>query len=468
VVATTGVASRRPLVRRAQGRRLVLSAGVALIVLGGGFFAAGPVLRALPFWCSGPACGPIQHIVIIVKENRSFDNLYGRFPGADGTEYARIGNRVIKMLITPDHFPFDLGHGDVSTKTAMNYGQMNEFVKGENAIQTVNGRREDVADSQLDKASIPSYWAYARAFSLADHFFSTIAASSFPNHLTLVDGNALRVVDNPYHSAGGYPPLWKNPKIRGSSGANAYSWGCDAQKGTLVDTMTNGISRAITPCFTGRTLVDEAKAAGVSWKYYSAAPGTFGYVWNTLDAFRHVRYSSQWGANVSTPSGFDRDVRDGKLPAISWLTPPFKGSDHPPASECQGEDWTLFQINQIMQSAEWKHTVIILTWDDYGGFYDHVRPPGAPGFYAGSLGPRVPTLVISPYAKPHLIYHGQLDFRSIMKFAETQFDLPHLMPYNRSVTSIGQMLDTRQKPNPPLVLQPRACPNVHIDTSGVY
>ena len=394
--------------------------------------------------------------MFIVKENRSYDNLFGRFPGGDGTVYARVGNRRFKMTVTPDELKTDLGHGDVSTVNAMNHGDMNEFVRVTNSIQPVgkNRRRQDVADSQFNERSIPSYFAYARAYGIADHFFSTIAASSFPNHLTLVGGSAYHTVDNPQVVRGGFwrngrwVPKWVNPD----------AWGCDAQKGSFVHTIINGVQHAVVPCFNGKSLADEANAAGVSWKYYSTPFGTFGYYWNALDAFRHVRNSSQWSSNISTPNQFDSDVKAGKLPAISWLTPPLQGSDHPPYSECQGENWTVERINNIMASSEWKHTVVILTWDDYGGFYDHVRPPGASGFYAGSLGPRVPALVISPYAKPHLVYHGQLDFRSIIKFAESQFRLPHLMRYNRSVNSIGRMLDTNKPQTPALRLQPRSCP----------
>ena len=440
----------------------------ALILLGGGFIAASLVFQFPPFGCSGPTCGPIQHIVIIVKENHSFDNLFGRFPGADGTEYAQVGDRRFKMLVTPYALHHDLGHGDTSTVNAMNAGMMNEFIKVAYSRQRFHGHLEDVADSQYDQKSIPSYYALAKHFGLADHFFSTVAASSFPNHLVTVGGRSFHTVDNPVF-ANPVTRVWQQPRIRSASGlSSAPSWGCDAQKGTFVHTITNGITSRIFPCFNGKTLVSEANAAGLSWKYYSGAVGTFGYVWNALDAFRHVRYSKQWETNISTPQGFDRAARLGKLPALSWLTPPLSGSDHPPESECAGENWTVDQLDQIMKSPDWAHTVVILTWDDYGGFYDHVRPPGAPGFYAGSLGPRVPALVISPFAKPHEIFHRQLDFRSIIKFVESQYHLPHMMPYNRSVKSMGRMLDTSQTPTSPLILKPRTCQKVKVDIGSIY
>jgi phospholipase C len=461
LVSAAGTAPAPPLARLRFQRGPVLGAAGALILMGGGFLAVGPALRLPPFaTCSAATCGPIQHIVIVVKENRSFDNMFGRFPRANGTVYARAGNRVFKMSVTPDALKHDLGHGDVSTVNAMNGGRMNEFIRVSYARQRVdNGRLQDVADSQFDEQSIPNYFAYARAYGLADEFFSTIAASSFPNHLTTVAGSALHTVDNPFLPVTRHGvERWQNPT----------TWGCDAQRGSLVHVSINGAVRTVFPCFNGKTLVDEANAAGVSWRYYSASMGTFGYLWNALDAFRQDRYSKQWLTNVSTPQGFDRDARAGKLPAISWLTPPLSGSDHPPESECAGENWTVGELNQIMKSPDWRHTVVVLTWDDFGGFYDHVRPPSAPGFWAGSLGPRVPALVISPYARPHLIYHRQLDFRSILKFAENQFHLPHLMPYNRSVNGIGGMLDTHQAPAPKLLLQQRACHAVAVNPSSIY
>ena len=196
---------------------------------------------------------------------------------------------------------------------------------------------------------------------------------------------------------------------------------------------------------------------------YASPPGTFGYLWNTLDAFRHVRYSRQWGTNVSGPQGFYRDVRTNKLPAISWVTPNLQGSDHPPESICAGENWTVEHINAIVKSSLWSHTVIILTWDDFGGFYDHVPPPSeTPYVYGHRLGPRVPLLVISPWSRPHLIYSKELDFRSIIKFVENQFHLPHLAHFDRHVKSVSAMLDTSQSPLPPLRLHTRTCNTSNI------
>jgi phospholipase C len=226
--------------RAARQRPILWAAGV-FALLGVGLVTAVVVARLLS---TGP---PIQHIVIIVKENRSFDNMFGRFPGADGTLVARENGRLHRMGITPDSVRYDLGHGDLSSLNALDHGKMDGFWRVSHAFQ----HHKDIADSEMDKARIPDYWAYARTFGLADHFFSTIAASSFPNHLVTVAGYSMNTVDNPMTQQ------YKNPN----------SWGCDAQKGTFVDTFTNVASRVF-PCFSGKTLVDEANAAHVSWKYY--------------------------------------------------------------------------------------------------------------------------------------------------------------------------------------------------------
>ena len=155
----------------------------------------------------------------------------------------------------------------------------------------------------------------------------------------------------------------------------------------------------------------------------------------------------------------------GKLPAISWLASDLIYSDHPPESICEGEAWDVEKINEIMKSPIWNSTVIVVLWDDFGGFYDHVAPPISKEWY--SYGPRVPAIVISPYAT-NAVYHGQLSFNSIVKFVEQQFNLPHLMKYDRNINSIGQMINTSQKPIAPLVLSPNLnCPTA-TGTSPTY
>lgn len=389
--------------------------------------------------CTQEPCGPIKHIIIFVRENRSYDNLFGLYPGGDGTSRARVGNRTIKMPPTPDLVRGDLLGTSEATRLAINGGKMNLFDKVPDAIQ--NGK--DIADTEYPPSEMADYWKYAKKFALADHFFSTLASSSFPNHLELVSGtNVGGVIDNPY--------------AKGS----VSSWGCDAAKRTLVPVYVNSQRKLAFPCFKAKALVDEANAAGVSWKYYAAQRGQLGYVWSTLDAIKHIRHSPQWTTNVVPFDNLMQDVQSGNLPALSWVTTGLTDSEHPGSSECTGQNWTVQQINAIMASKEWSSTVILVTWDDYGGFYDHVAPPRESIY---SLGPRVPLLVISPFSRSGT-YHGQLDHRSIIKFVETEYHLPHIMHYDRYLSGLGGMLNTSQKPKAPIDLPLLQCPSSNGQT----
>ena len=378
------------------------------------------------------APNPIKHIVLIIKENHSFDNLFGRFPGADGTTLAKVGSKVVPLSDTPDQLPRDIGHGGGAAVDSINHGQMNDFYREGGAIQ----HRHDYADSQYRGSQIQDYWAYARHYTLADHFFSTVQASSFPNHLVTIAGSDLDVIDNPTG-----PQTFK-------------SWGCDAQKGTMTRMLVGGMILMARPCFNDQTLADEANQAHVAWRYYAPPAGAFGYIWSTFDSIKHIRYSKQWKTNVLPSQNFTSDVQGGHLAPITWLTTDLATSDHPPASMCQGQNWTVTQINAIMHSKFWKSTVIVLAWDDFGGFYDHVAPPAA-GPYM--LGPRVPAIVISPYSKLHYIDHTRYDFRSITTFIENTFHLPRKTKYQRNVNSVADMLNLRQKPAAPDYLKLQNC-----------
>lgn len=371
---------------------------------------------------------------MIVQENHSFDNLFGRFPGADGALKAHVGGRVVPMNHTPDRLKQDLGHVGNSILQAMNGGKMNGFYRIQNAIQSGH----DVADSQYRQADIPNFWQYAKTFSLADHFFSTIAGPSFANHLVTIAGQSMHVISNVQRTG---PP---------------DSWGCDSHPGSWAETYKQGKYGRTAPCFNAQTVADEADAASVSWRYYAAPLGKPGYIWSTYDAIKHVRNSTEWKSNAVPDTTFISDVQRGKLAAISWVTTNLPTSGHPPASMCASGNWVVKQINAVMQSPYWQNTAIILTWDDFGGFYDHVAPPKESKY---RLGPRVPLLVISPYTRPQLIAHHTYDFRSIIKFIEHNFNLPHKTHYDRTVASIGRMLDSNEKPLAQLVLSPQACAN---------
>jgi len=384
-------------------------------------------------FCIGAASCPIKHVVFIIKENHSFDNLFAGFPHADGTTYALEGSREVPLTKAPDHLPADISHSGGAAVTAVNHGQMNQFYRLPGAVQFGH----DYADSTYESTQIPAYWRYAQTYTLADHFFSSIMGASFPNHLVTIAGQSAGTVDNPH-------------------GQTVRSWGCDAGPSASVRSIApDGTGTRVAPCFDFPTLGDEADAAHVSWRYYAPTYGEWGYVWAAYDAIRHIRDGLDWARADIPESRFAGDVKRGQLAAITWLVPDFDQSEHPPASMCQGENWSVNQINAIEASKFWDSTVIVLTWDDFGGFYDHVPPPV---FSNIAYGPRVPAIVISPYARAGLVDHGIYDFASVLRFIEDVFHLPRLSAYDRAARSISPMLNFAQTPLKPVILPDARCP----------
>jgi phospholipase C len=381
----------------------------------------------------------IQHVVFLIKENRSFDMYFGTFPGADGTTTATIstGERVT-LRHALDRMPRDIGHDWEDARTAMHNGAMDRFdmIRG-------NQRGDMLSLTQFLRADIPNYWSYAEHFALADRMFSSLAGPSFPNHLYTVAGQSAGAVNNP----------------------DSFSWGCDAEARTTVDVVNaSGAFTRQYPCFEMTTIADRLEAAGVSWGYYAPQQGQHGYIWSALDAIRHIRMGPLWNARVFPYGRFAQDARAGTLPAVSWLVPDFETSEHPSVdafagttlsvSACLGENWTVQQINAIMEGPAWPSTAIVLTWDDFGGFYDHVPPPDVDSL---GLGPRVPLIVISPYAKEGVVSHTNYEFGSVLQLIENRYNVKALSQRDVEANSLLDMFDFTQAPAPPLVLPQRTC-----------
>ncbi len=433
-----------------RSSRISVGIGVVLAVLGFGLTVHQSTSTSVHASTASPHAAryPIKHVIIIDKENHSFDNIFGRFPGADGTTTAQVGNSVHPLGHTPDHTLLDVAHAGDAAAFAVDGGKMDRYNELPGAIQ--DGK--DIADSQYDESDVPAYWSYARAFTLDDHFFSTIMGPSFPNHLVTIAASSANTVDNP-------------------RGQTKHAWGCDGGKYSLVDSLDPNTGRRYLtkPCFDIPTMADTMQKAHVSWKYY--APGAFhsGYIWSAFDAIRHIRYSSLWKSNVPSDTAFIKDVKTGKLPSVSWLVTNEQLSEHPPYSMCEGENWTVDQINAVMKSKYWNDTLIVMTWDDFGGFYDHVAPPKLDYL---SLGPRVPTIIISPYARKGYIDHTTYDFDSILKFIEDDFRLPYLTSRDHHADSLTPSLNLKQHPLKPLILKARTCSSndksIRTGVSGIY
>jgi phospholipase C len=381
----------------------------------------------------------IKHVVFIVKENRSFDNYFGAFPGADGATSGTLSTgQVIPLGHATDVLPEDIYHNWFAAHGAVDGGKMDGFDL--NYESYLNGFQ--ISYNQYYESDLPNYWAYAEKFTLADHMFSSITSHTFPNHLYTIAASSDGVIVNP--SIPGASP----------SGPGA-AWGCDAvanMRSLQID--NQGHFQNTYPCYDMPTLADSLGNAGLSWKYYAQGLGQQGYVYSTFDAINHIRNSPLWETNVVSDTQFVKDAANGSLPAVSWLTTG-NNTDHPPTSVCAGENWTVQQINAVMQGPDWASTAIFLTWDDFGGLYDHVPPPVTDQF---GFGPRVPFLVISPYAKPGYITSTQYDFTSVLKFVETRWGLPALGARDAAANDLTDAFDFTQTPIAPLVLQTRHCP----------
>jgi phospholipase C len=254
------------------------------------------------------AAPKIQHIVIIVKENRSFDSMFGTYPGTNGsTTYTGTDGAQHRLTHQPDALPMDVDHTHGAAITAYADGAMSGFALESGAVQ--NGI--DEADSQFYQSDIPNYWAYAQHFTLDDNFFSNIKGPSFANHLWTIAANTDYVVDNPVIvTPGGH--------------TNVPGWGCDSPTGTTVaQVFPGGATGSTFPCFSDiSTIADRLDAAGLSWRYYGATPSCCGgYIWSAFDAISEVRKGTDWTANEKPYYQFSRDALAGRLPAVSWLTP---------------------------------------------------------------------------------------------------------------------------------------------------
>jgi phospholipase C len=379
----------------------------------------------------------IQHIVFIIKENRSFNVYFGTFPGANGATSGKVSNgNVLTLGHTPDRVR-DMGHAWNDTITAVNGGLMNQF----DLVEHGNDNGDYMSMTQYYQSDIPNYWNYAQAFTLSDGTFSSTKAASFSNHLYTIMADGAETISNPNEP--GHPQYG--------------SWGCDAVTGTTVTLQnTSGKQSSVFPCFSNMTEADLLDAAGISWKSYAPAQHTSGYDWNTYSSSNQIRNSSLWAEHVVPYANFVTDAQNGNLPAVSWLVPNTANSDHPPDSVCTGENWTVQQINAVMQGPNWSSTVIFLTWDDFGGFYDDAVPAN---FDYYGFGVRVPMIIISPYSLAGHVVHTEYEFSSVLRFIETRFGLSNLTLRDLDAANMTDAFNFAQSPLPPLILSTRTCPS---------
>jgi phospholipase C len=414
----------------------------------------------------------LRHLIFIVQENRSFDNYFGTYPGADGipmsngTPTVCIPDPVLGHCVRPFHDTslVDLGgpHNQQGFLTDFNHGGMNGFVTTDIAAgmyctshphaarcvaKVGPGGVPDVMGYHT-AAEIPNYWAYASHYVLQDHMYESVDSWTMPSHLFLV--SAWSAV-----CAGPYQPMSCASSADGSF------------------TQLNR-DRLAKPTYAWTDITYLLHRYAVSWRYYigtgcidacQSVPGATPALESPLQGFTDVHTDHQL-SNIQSHSAYFQDAKAGTLPAVSWVIPGAANSEHPPQSIAPGQAFVTQVVNAAMQSPDWSSTAIFITWDDWGGFYDNVPPLriGAIGY-----GFRVPGIMISPWARAGYIDHQALSSDAYLKLIEARFlggqrlnpatdGRPDSRPVVReSIPALGNLIsefDFNQTPLPPLILPP--------------
>jgi phospholipase C len=357
---------------------------------------------------------PFKHVVIIDMENHAFDNYFGTYCETIGTYCSTTANGTPPGTClplnpakgaTPCIKPFlftsgtantvDLDHGWNSSHQAYNNGSMNGFYLAEGAHNQTMG--------YYNNSVIPAYWDLAEQYSLADYFFSSTLTYSLPNHWFLLAGQAPQA----------------------SLGSKEFN--------SLPSTPLTALEQKYLNEANGTQAIDDLLVnSSVSWKFYDKTlAATYGRAvtqrtvfsfWDPL-ASKAQSYTPAFASHFLARTAFATAARSGTLPNVSWVIPDMQESDHPPFNVTQGMDWAMSQIEAVEASPEWSSTVVFLTWDEYGGFYDSVPPPQVDG---NGYGFRVPLLVISPYSRENYVDHQLGSFDSLLKFTEWTFGLANL------------------------------------------
>ncbi len=398
----------------------------------------------------GSADKHISNVVVIIQENRSFENFFAGYPGANAplsgcaspppnglrpqASSGCPGNDTLVPLheVTFENNP-DLEHNWTSSMVDWNNGQMDGFTK----FGTKHGQYE--AYAYVDHPEIAPYWTMANQYVLADAMFPTEFGGSFTGHLTLIAGTD--DISLPNQAEVNFP--------------NNAPDDCDSTPGTKSSYVTPDRQvhyfKGPFPCFDQfNTIAQVLDGAAVSWKIYATRVLKAG-MWEPFEAIKYVRYGSDWPKNIIAPqTTVLTDASAGNLAKVNWVTPSHADSDHPGYHGNQGPSWVASVVNAIGKSSYWKHSAIIVVWDDWGGFYDNAAPPQPD--YRG-LGIRVPCLIISPYAKHGYVSHVQYEYGSILRFIEEVNGIPagSIGPTSDGYTdgraaSLDDAFDFTQKP----------------------
>jgi phospholipase C len=422
-----------------------LAAALALAACGASTVPAEKVTFPLSF---DSTSSKIAHVVVIVQENRSFNNLFATFKGTAGTTIGkmRVGTGVhahtVSVALTEKLLEsrIDLNHTYSAYRTAYRDGNMDAFNQ---ITMLLNGKPEGTAPyAYVNPSDIAPYWAIAQTYAIGDHLFQTQGGGSFIAHQDLIRGGTAvtsneSLVDDPTRAP----------------------WGCSAPHGTVTSLITTDLkyepNAGPFPCTSDypspksyTTLQDLLDQHGVSWKYYTPTwhNSNTGDEWNAFLSISSVyNDANEWKAHIAVPeTNVLRDIASKHLPQLCWIIPDAPNSDHPGYHIDNGPSWVASIVNAIGESQYWNNTVIVVVWDDWGGFYDPLAPlkldrQGGPGF-------RVPLLVVSPYVPKNEISHTVYGFGSIVRFIEDTWSLGRLGTTDGTSRSIADMLHLDQTP----------------------
>ncbi len=371
---------------------------------------------------------PISHFVVLLQENHTFDNYFGTYPGANGIPRGTCmpvnPAKGHKPCVRPFHIGnrsiVDLDHGDFSARKDLNGGRMNGFVSAQ-YLRSLDGQQ---AMGYYNGTDLPFYWNMADRYVLFDHFFSSALAGSYANHVYWVAAGMGKAINVAPKASNSVPP--------------------------------NGLK--IT------TIFDRLQQAGLSWKFYvQNYDATITY--RTLRHLTNANRASQavWVPLLDIPRYLDnaalrshivdlsqyyRDLRDGTLPDVAYITPS-GASEHPPGSITTGQRFVRGMVNALMASKAWNSSAFMMAYDDWGGWYDNVKPPHRD---ANGDGFRVPAMLVSPYARQRVIVHTELDFTSMLKFIETNWNLRPLTGLDATAGSLMSAFNFREEPRRPEII----------------
>ncbi len=375
-----------------------------------------------------------------MQENRSFDSYFGTYPGADGIPAGiTIPDPVTGAPVTPyhntDYVDFNGPHDSADAQADINSGKMDGFLK--QAYSTLALSVTPGTDPTTDPKSvmayhdyheIPNYWDYAQLFVLDDHMFESVAAYSLISHLYMLAAQSGGYINSHTQPK---PTAYTFPEITESLASSNITWNYYVTSGQTVDSAGQAIGTA------------EAQAQD---------PDVY-TLWNPLPAFPAVQNDPSQRIRLVDTAQYYQDAANGTLPDVSWITPDFKNpiSEHPmfKGDIREGMAYVTGLINAAMRGPEWDSTAIFVAWDDWGGFYDHVLPPSIDQY---GYGLRVPSLVISPYARQGYIDHYSYSFDSWLRTIEERFGLPFLTARESVATDMTAAFDFNQSPRAPVLL----------------